>query len=336
MQTVKSPIISCRFDWLVQPELPVTEFGESEHDVPITIPMPAEIGQSSLKSMHLPMNIVIYYGYHHFNSVKNGRLLPLADFKLLFTEPVLVIHSARIGQTIFADRRVGMDLLFGSKTGTLFQHVDILDYQATLDCSENIEIIAIIIGESVLTSMLGNEYSQLLLKSLQIKSVPSANVFKVPKHIDAILHSALPKHLTGTISKLFAQAKVLEYICALSEHVAEKAREQKHPDTGRILQFQQLHEELEALQGKVPTLDELAKQYGMSARVLNDGFRRMYGSSIYAYISDLRLKEAHEALLRTSIPMKTIAMNLGYSHVNHFISAFGKKYGYSPGSLRKN
>lgn len=332
---MKSPVISSRFDWIVQPEVPFAEFGESEHDVPIPIPMPEDVGQSSLKSMHLPLNIVIYYGYHHFNTFQNGRLLPLGDFKLKFSEPVFVIQSARTGQTTFSDRRVGLDLLFGSASGTLFQHVDILDYLAILDCSENIEIVAIIIGVSVLENMLGQKHSQSLLQGLQISSMPSANVYKVPKPVDAILHSCLPKHLTGTISKLFAQAKVLEYICALTEYVSGKKVEQTMPEDGKLQKLQLLHEELETLEGKVPTLDELARQYGMSARVLNDEFKKVYGSSIYTYISELRLAEAHQALLNTNIPMKCLAMNMGYSHVNHFISAFGKKFGYSPGSLRK-
>jgi AraC-like DNA-binding protein len=32
--------------------------------------------------------------------------------------------------------------------------------------------------------------------------------------------------------------------------------------------------------------------------------------------------------------MKVLAERLGYSHVNNFIHAFSKRFGYSPGSLR--
>jgi AraC-like DNA-binding protein len=61
----------------------------------------------------------------------------------------------------------------------------------------------------------------------------------------------------------------------------------------------------------------------------------LYGKSLFSYISEVRLNEAHETLSSTEVPMKIIAKNLGYSHVNHFINAFGKQFGYSPGSLRK-
>ncbi len=71
------------------------------------------------------------------------------------------------------------------------------------------------------------------------------------------------------------------------------------------------------------------------ARVLNNGFKEIYGCSINTYISGQRLDSAHEVLVKSDIPMKTLAVNLGYSHVNHFITAFRKKFGYSPGSLRR-
>jgi len=119
----------------------------------------------------------------------------------------------------------------------LFQHVDVLDYLATLDCSENIEIVAFVAGVSVLDNMLGQEHAQTLLQGLQILSMPSACVCKIPWHIDAILHASLSKQLTGNIGKLFAQAKVLEYICTLTEHVSGKKKEQKLPETGRLKQL---------------------------------------------------------------------------------------------------
>ncbi|SDI24359.1 helix-turn-helix transcriptional regulator [Propionivibrio dicarboxylicus] len=89
------------------------------------------------------------------------------------------------------------------------------------------------------------------------------------------------------------------------------------------------------MHGKLPTLNELAAQFGCSARLLNDDFVAEFGGSIYAFITSQRLDEAHEAILQSNVPLKTLAFKLGYAHVNHFITAFRKKYGYPPGSLRK-
>lgn len=96
-----------------------------------------------------------------------------------------------------------------------------------------------------------------------------------------------------------------------------------------------LHEDLLQLKGKVPTLHELGLQYEISLPMLNEEFRNMYGKSLRSYISEVRLNEAHAALINSDIPMKIITKNLGYTHVNHVITSFGKQFGSSPGSLRK-
>ena len=68
---------------------------------------------------------------------------------------------------------------------------------------------------------------------------------------------------------------------------------------------------------------------------MNQAFFEKYGQSIYNFLSNQRLEQAHYGLLKTDIPMKTIAHKIGYSHVNHFITAFKNKFGVTPGSLRK-
>ncbi len=96
-----------------------------------------------------------------------------------------------------------------------------------------------------------------------------------------------------------------------------------------------LHQQLIHTTGKLPTLNELAMQYGTTPRKLNEEFAAQYGLAIVPYIIDYRLQQAHEAIENTTIPLKTLADRFGYSHSNHFITAFKKRFGYPPGSLRK-
>jgi DNA-binding response OmpR family regulator len=98
---------------------------------------------------------------------------------------------------------------------------------------------------------------------------------------------------------------------------------------------QALHEFLMQMDGKIPTINELASQFGLSARNLNEVFMHEYGHSINSFVTDYRLTQAHTILVESDIPMKQVAAWLGYSHVNHFITAFKRKFGYSPGTLRR-
>ncbi|MEI6389360.1 MAG: helix-turn-helix transcriptional regulator, partial [Spirochaetota bacterium] len=144
----------------------------------------------------------------------------------------------------------------------------------------------------------------------------------------------LPHSLNGRMRILFSQAKTLEYLCALASHLNDRPNPN---DTESRIQAitTELHRELLEHDGKIPLLSELAERYAMSARTLNDEFRKRFGMTISAFVVKHRLAEAHVALEHTKTPMKFLSANLGYTHVNHFITAFRKRYGYPPGSLRR-
>ena len=90
-----------------------------------------------------------------------------------------------------------------------------------------------------------------------------------------------------------------------------------------------------ASDGKLPTLDELAKQHSRSAKLLNEEFSQEFGKSIFGFMADHRLKQSHAALQNSTVSIKQLAARLGYSHVNNFTIAFIRKFGYPPGSLRR-
>lgn len=87
--------------------------------------------------------------------------------------------------------------------------------------------------------------------------------------------------------------------------------------------------------GKLPVMAQLAAHYGCSVRILNKEFTAEFGQPMQPYITEYRFNYAHTALQQTTVPMKALADQLGYSHVNHFIAAFKKRFGYPPGTLRK-
>jgi AraC family transcriptional regulator, transcriptional activator of the genes for pyochelin and ferripyochelin receptors len=83
-----------------------------------------------------------------------------------------------------------------------------------------------------------------------------------------------------------------------------------------------------------PSLSELARIIGMNEYKLKRGFKETFGNTVFGYLSDARLEIAKNNLLETSKPVTEIAFELGYSSVQHFSSAFSKKFGLSPSKLR--
>lgn len=331
---MKYSIANSRFRWSSYPENARQTFDYLEQDMPQTKhQMPAEIGEGWFQSIHLPMNMVIRRGIAQFRPEVSGKLLPVATIEENFCEPVLCVQSARKGRLVLLDHELEKDFIFG-QNNCLFEHIDVRNSLVRLDASEDIEMTTLVIGDSVLNQLLGEEYAQSLLAGLRVALIPATSVNKVPSHISALLHSSISNHLTGHIAKLHIQAKVLDYLCALALYFAGEI-DNRQPEAEIEARIHQMHDELRQLNGKVPSLNELAVRYDLPVRKLKEEFMRIYGKSLFSYISEARLHDAHTSLLNTDVPMKIIAKNVGYSHVNHFINAFGKQFGYSPGNLRK-
>ncbi len=83
-----------------------------------------------------------------------------------------------------------------------------------------------------------------------------------------------------------------------------------------------------------PSLSELARIIGMNEYKLKRGFKETFGNTVFGYLSDARLEIAKNNLLETSKPVTEIAFELGYSSVQHFSSAFKKKFGISPAKMK--
>lgn len=84
-----------------------------------------------------------------------------------------------------------------------------------------------------------------------------------------------------------------------------------------------------------PSLTELAKVAGINEFKLKQGFKQVFNNTVFGYLSDYKLNQARELLLRGNTAIKEVADNLGYSSVQHFSHAFRKKFGVPPGRVKK-
>jgi AraC family transcriptional activator of pyochelin receptor len=79
-----------------------------------------------------------------------------------------------------------------------------------------------------------------------------------------------------------------------------------------------------------PSLTDLAKVAGINEYKLKRGFKEMFGNTVFGYLADTRLELAKTDLLERKKSASEIAFELGYSSVQHFSTAFKKKFGASP------
>ncbi|XCI75113.1 MAG: AraC family transcriptional regulator [Flavobacteriales bacterium] len=79
-----------------------------------------------------------------------------------------------------------------------------------------------------------------------------------------------------------------------------------------------------------PSLKNLTTQVGLSDYQLKEGFKKIFGTTVYAYLLDHKLNIAREKLEERRMQVQEVAYLLGYENPSHFIKAFKKKYGITP------
>lgn len=83
------------------------------------------------------------------------------------------------------------------------------------------------------------------------------------------------------------------------------------------------------------TIEELAREVGLSPTALKVCFRGVYGSSLYAYLRGYRLQTAQKLLTESRLSVAEIAHRVGYENPNKFSSAFREVYQMTPTEYRK-
>lgn len=78
------------------------------------------------------------------------------------------------------------------------------------------------------------------------------------------------------------------------------------------------------------TLDDISQETYFSVAYCESEFRKAFGKSIIHYLIDLRISEAKNLLMETSMPCSVIAEMVGFDDANYFSRVFKKRIGFSP------
>lgn len=330
-----APLKQVQIHWLVDPEAHTNDFVQrpNPNNLHLQCPYPAEIGEGWIDRLSLSQEMVIYRTVHRFCAGTRSQMLALGEFKLEFTEPTFSVHTLHSGYATSRELQPRQDL--NLKPGDdLFRYGEHGNFIPLVDTGSDIEMTALALTDAALSGFIGEASAKQLLADLSLALPPMVQVVAIPLHVTEPLRQCLSSGCTGQLHTLFAQSKVLEYLWRLTRFTAS-GREPGRASSRELEIIQALYDYLMQLEGQLPTLRDLSKMFGTSPQTLNRGFLREYGHSIYATVTSHRLNQAHKALVDGDLPIKTIATRLGYSHVNHFNYAFRKKFGYTPGSLRR-
>jgi AraC family L-rhamnose operon transcriptional activator RhaR len=81
---------------------------------------------------------------------------------------------------------------------------------------------------------------------------------------------------------------------------------------------------------------DVAAQVNLSERQLRRVFHDFSGTSILAYLTNLRIERATQLLLNTDMPIKQVAAAVGYPDTHYFTTLFGREKGVTPAAFRRS
>jgi len=139
----------------------------------------------------------------------------------------------------------------------------------------------------------------------------------------------------GELKRLYTDARVLELIMYQLEQISKYANEERYAFKDEdIMKLEEAREVLEEQFIQPPTHKQLSKLVFLNEFKLRSGFKKYYGTTIYDYITGLRMKEAKKLIVEDKRNMYEVGVLVGFKHQASFTHAFKKYYGILPSEVR--
>lgn len=155
---------------------------------------------------------------------------------------------------------------------------------------------------------------------------------KITPAMHQVLQQILHCPYQGLTQQLYLESKALELLTLQFAHWKEE-----YPSSRQTIlrsdDIERLHLAKEILvqhSANPPSLMELARQVGLNDRKLKQGFRQLFGTTVFGYLHDYRMQQAQHLLHHPHITVAQVAAKVGYRNPEAFSTAFRRKFAVSP------
>ncbi|WP_415863901.1 helix-turn-helix transcriptional regulator [Thalassobellus suaedae] len=146
------------------------------------------------------------------------------------------------------------------------------------------------------------------------------------------LNQLINYNLNHSIKSLYFKGKAYELL-SLYFNRSEDANIEQCPflvDETNVIKIRKAKDIIVSRIAEPPSLQELADEIGLSLKKLKEGFKQIYGDSVFSFLFDYKMEVARKLLEAGNDNVNEVGLKVGYSTSSHFIAAFKKKYGTTP------
>lgn len=206
------------------------------------------------------------------------------------------------------------------------------DLPIDLELQPNGWVVSIIISIKKFHALFSDEAGYISFLNLENRDKHYYKDTPLSPGMVIVLNQVFNYNVIPTIKNLYYKAKAYELLSLYFNRSEEPDVEQCPflSDEENVLKIRKAKDIVISHMAEPPSLQELSREIGLSLKKLKEGFKQIYGDSVYSFLFDYKMEYARRLLDSGEYNVNEVGLKIGYSTSSHFIAAFKKKFGTTP------
>jgi AraC-like DNA-binding protein len=281
------------------------------------------VGESSFDEITLEKSFYVLHFQNESNVVQN--------FEREINSTFIQMHFCLRGNSkfLFNNGTYSFDVL-DNRSILLYNPQRILPIN--LEIQPKTTLISLLISIEKFHSLFSKESGYIPFLSNENTNKKYYDDKEIKPTVSIVLQQIINSNINSSIRELYVKGKVYELL-SLHFQKDETAEGEYCPflvDDQNVLKIRKAKEIIISRMAEPPSLQELANEIGLNIKKLKEGFKQIYGDSVFSFLFDYKMEHARKLLETNQFNVNEVGIQIGYSTASHFIAAFKKKFGTTP------
>lgn len=193
-------------------------------------------------------------------------------------------------------------------------------------------LVSVLISIEKFHALFSKEASYIPFLSDNNKNKKYYDSAEINPNVLLVLQQILTAQSQSSMKDLYIKGKTYELL-SLHFDSGENTSEEYCPflvDDREVLKIRKAKDIIISRMSEPPSLQDLSNEVGLNLKKLKEGFKQIYGDTVYSFLLDYKMEHARKLLESNQHNVNEVGLQVGYSTSSHFIAAFKKKFGTTP------
>ncbi len=281
------------------------------------------VGESTFEEIILEKGFYVLHFQNESKTVQN--------FEREINSTFIQIHFCLRGNSkfLFNNGSYSFDVL-DNRSILLYNPQRILPIN--LDIQPKTTLVSLLISIEKFHSLFSKESGYIPFLSDENSNKKYYDDSEIKPTVSIVLQQIINSKINSSIKDLYVKGKVYELLSLHFQH-EENTDSEYCPflvDEQNVLKIRKAKEIIISRMAEPPSLQELANEIGLNIKKLKEGFKQIYGDTVFSFLFDYKMEHARRLLESNQFNVNEVGVQIGYSTASHFIAAFKKKFGTTP------